>query len=206
MSNLMDIIQGQLGGVALDRLSKEVGGNPLQTATAANSIVNALLGGLSKNAASESGASALVSALDRDHDGSILDDAMELIGGMAGGGSGNRALNGAGILGHVLGGRQSNMVEMISKLSGLDKSKTGRLAIMLAPLVMGALGKAKKQSNLNQGGIADLLRGTVQTQSKGNAQMDMLSRVLDADGDGSVVDDVAGMGMKILGGLFGKRR
>ena len=37
-------------------------------------------------------------------------------------------------------------------------------------------------------------------------EQSMLTRILDADGDGSAVDDIARMGMSVLGGLFGGRR
>jgi len=35
--------------------------------------------------------------------------------------------------------------------------------------------------------------------------MGLLGKLLDRDGDGSVMDDIAGMGMKTLGNLFRKR-
>ena len=62
-----------------------------------------LVGAMQRQAASPTGLDALAGALDRDHDGSILDD----IGGFLG--SGGTVGRGAGILGHVLGARQDNV-------------------------------------------------------------------------------------------------
>jgi len=65
--------------------------------------------------------------------GSILDNIGELLGGSM---NNNRAANGAGILKHVLGGKQGNAIDAISKMSGLSGDKTGNLMTMLAPIVL----------------------------------------------------------------------
>ena len=79
---------------------------------------------------------------------------------------------------------------------------------MLAPILMGALGKTKRQQGLDVGGLANLLTGTVtqQRQSAQNPTMGLVTRFLDQDGDGSIADDVANIGMKLLGGLFGRKK
>ncbi|HRF38840.1 MAG TPA: DUF937 domain-containing protein, partial [Saprospiraceae bacterium] len=70
-----------------------------------------LVSALARNASTEQGAAALSNALDRDHDGSILSNLAGLLGGQAPA-QDNRALNGAGILNHILGDRQSGAVDM----------------------------------------------------------------------------------------------
>lgn len=208
----MDLLQGQLSGGMVDQLSQALGGaEKEQTAKAATGITSILMSALAKNAASPDGASALSNALERDHDGSILNDVVGMVtGANKNAGSGgidlNRMINGAGILKHVLGGKQSGAIDMISKMSGLDSSKTGSLMTMLAPMIMGALGKTKKENNLDTSGLSSLLTGTVQKHSNDNPLLGMATKFLDADGDGSIMDDVAGIGLKMLGGLFGRKR
>lgn len=205
-ANLMDLLQGSLSEGMIDQLSQQIGGaDKEQTAAAASGIVSTLMGALAKNASSADGASALNNALDRDHDGSILTDIMGMLGGQTQA-SNSSMLNGAGILNHVLGNKQGGAIEMISKLSGLDSSKTGNLMTMLAPVIMGALGKTKRDQGLDVSGLASLLSGTVTSQKQQNPTMDLVTSFLDSDGDGSIVDDVASMGMKILGGFFGRKR
>ena len=51
---------------------------------------------------------------------------------------------------------------------------------------------------INEGGIGDLLSGSVKSQVNKNQEMGLLTRFLDADGDGSVMDDIANMGMKFF--------
>ncbi|MCO6488751.1 MAG: DUF937 domain-containing protein [Phaeodactylibacter sp.] len=205
-ANLMDLLQGSLSSGMVDQLSQQLGGADKQkTAAAASGIVTTLMGALAKNASSTEGAQALNNALERDHDGSILEDVMGMLTGNAQVNN-DRMLNGSGILNHVLGNKQSGAVDMISKLSGLDSSKTGSLMTMLAPVIMGALGKAKREQGLDMAGIASLLSGTVSAQKQQNPTMNLVTSFLDADGDGSIVDDVANMGMKILGGFFGRKK
>ena len=202
----MDLLQGSLTPGMVDQLSHQLGGADKQkTAAAASGIVTTLMGALAKNASTTEGAQSLNNALERDHDGSILDDVMGMLTGNAQVNN-DRMLNGSGILNHVLGNKQSGAVDMISKLSGLDSSKTGSLMTMLAPVIMGALGKAKQQQGLDMAGIASLLSGTVSAQKQQNPTMNLVTSFLDADGDGSIVDDVANMGMKILGGFFGRKK
>ena len=118
----MDLLQGSLSSGMVDQLSRQLGGaDKQQTAAAASGIVTTLMGALAKNASSTEGAQALNNALERDHDGSILEDVMGMLTGNAQVNN-DRMLNGSGILNHVLGNKQSGAVDMISKLSGLDSS------------------------------------------------------------------------------------
>jgi len=200
--NLFEVIQGQLSEDMVTQLSHRIGGTPEQTKTAADGVVSTLISALSKNAARPGGAESLASALDRDHDGSVLDDAIGFL-------MGNKqqpaakALNGSGILNHVLGNKQEPAKDMLGKMSGLDKAQVGQLMITLAPLVMGALGKAKKQQGIDAGGIGQLLSQTVQSSSNQRSELGLIGQFLDKDGDGSVMDDLLNMGMKAF---FGKKK
>jgi hypothetical protein len=209
MGNLFDLLQGHLDENMVSHLSNQIGGaSQAQTATAAQGIISTLLSGLAKNASTPEGAASLNNALERDHDGSLLDNIMGMLGG--GGQTApepSRAMNGAGIVNHILGPNQSGAIDMISKMSGLDSSKTGNLMTMLAPMVMSMLGKQKQQQGLDMSGIASLLTNSVgQQRQAGNPLMDMATRFLDKDGDGSMLDDVAGMvGNSLFSSLFGKK-
>ena len=208
MANLLDLLQGQLDEGLIDQLSSQIGAGRQQTTTAAQGIMSTLISGLAKNASTPEGASSLANALDRDHDGSMLNDLMGMLtGGMQAQPQQSRALNGAGILNHILGDRQNGAVDMISKISGLDSSKTGNLMTTLAPMVMSMLGRQKQQQGLDVGSLVGLLSGTVNQQNQaGNPLMNMANRFLDKDGDGSAIDDIAGMvGKNLLGKLFGGR-
>ena len=201
--DLMSLLQGQLTPEVIGQLSQQTGASPTQTATAAEGVFSTLLGGLAKNAAG-GGAEGILNALDRDHDGSVLNDVMGMISGNAGGRNA-AALNGAGILGHILGGQQQGAAQVISQVSGVQQSGVADLMIKLAPIVMGVLAQQKQQQGLDASGLAGMLGGAVQTQNA-NPLMQLATQFLDKDHDGSMVDDLMGMvGSRLLGGMFGNK-
>ncbi|MEZ4984687.1 MAG: DUF937 domain-containing protein [Saprospiraceae bacterium] len=204
--DLTSLIQSQLSDGLIDQLSQQLGGvDKEKTVAASTGILSTLLGAMARNASTPQGASALNNALDRDHDGSILNDVIGMVTGQSSAPN-PRATNGSGILEHILGSRQSGAVDMISKMSGLEAGKTGDLMAMLAPMVMGMLGKAKRENNLDASGISDVLGGFAKQQQGSNPAMSLITGFLDADGDGSIMDDVAGMlGKSLLGGLFKRK-
>lgn len=85
-------------------------------------------------------------------------------------------------------------------------SSVTKIIQMAAPVLMGFLGNAKRKDGVSQSGLTDLI-GAAMGESSNN--MSIIESLLDADNDGSVIDDVAGklLGDKaggLLGGLFGK--
>jgi hypothetical protein len=205
--NLMDILQGQLSEETIGQLSEHIGAQPEQTASAAQGIFATILGGLANNATSESGLSALGAALDRDHDGSVLDDLAGLVGGMMGGGAQQgEASNGVGILGHILGNNQEAAAEQIGQSSGLNMSQVMQLMPILAPIVMSVLGKAKSQGNLGLDDLAGVLMGSAQNAQQGGFG-DLIGSVLGSVFGGGQQQQTSGGDLitSVLGGIFGKR-
>ena len=105
--------------------------------------------------------------------------------------------DGAGILKHILGSKQEGVEQVLSQKSGIDASAVGSILKVAAPILMGILGKQKKEQNLSSSNdLSGLLGGLLEGNSDSNDQS-FLGKILDADGDESIIDDVAGM---ILGG------
>jgi hypothetical protein len=197
-SALLESLGPLLQGDATRQVSRQLGIGEAQAGTAIQAAVPLLVGALQRQSASPTGLDALAGALDRDHDGSILDD----IGGFLGGGG---SAAGGGILGHVLGSRQDNVAASLGRSTGLDAGQAVQLLALLAPLVMGALGRAKRQGPAGSGGLADILGGATRRMDERSPGLaSSLGRMLDADGDGSPVDDLAQIA-GTLGSLFGRR-
>ena len=123
--------------------------------------------------------------------------------------------DGAGILGHILGSKQSGVEQIIGQKSVLDANAVSTILKVAAPLVMGYLGKQKNEQNVSSAGDITGLLGGLLGGSSTSAEQNFLEKMLDADGDGSVIDDVAGMFLGgdqkesgrlggMIGGLFGK--
>jgi hypothetical protein len=211
--NLMDILQGQISDDMLSQLSDHIGAAPEQTAQATNGILATLVGGLANNASNEGGLSALSAALDRDHDGSILDDVLGMVGGMMQGDNNQAsgATNGMGILGHILGDKQETAAAQIGQSSGLSAGQVLKLMPILAPIVMSVLGKTKKTGGLDLGGLAGVLMGSAQSAQQQPGMGDLigsvLGHVLGGNQPQAQAQPQRGGGLLggLLGGLFGKK-
>jgi len=193
----MDLIKGQLTSSVMESLTNQLGGgaSTQQTSSAAENIMEVLLGGVARNAASPDGANALNNALENDHDGGILDNLQDILGGQKQAPN-PRAMNGAGILKHILGDKQGNIIDAISKQNGLNSNQTGNLMMKLAPILLGVLGKQKRSQGLDASAISDLLRGERQQQQQRQSSSPiggMLKSFIDQDGDGNIIDDLGGM-------------
>jgi hypothetical protein len=185
--SLLDMLQQRLGNDAVQQISRQLGTDPGTTESAIAAALPMLVGALAHNAQDPNQAGALSDALNRDHDGSILNDVAGYLGGGATG-------DGSSILGHIFGGQRQTAETGLGHMAGLDPAKAGVLLSMLAPLVMGALGKAQRDGKLDPGGLAGML-GAEHQQAADAAPgvMGMLSKFLDRNHDGSVIDDIGGM-------------
>lgn len=202
MAPLIDLVSEQLSGPRLSQISRQLGIPEEKTREALPAALAALTGAMAQNASQPQGAQRLSNALSRDHDGSILDSLDDFLGGGQGPAAGSNFGAGASILRHVLGGRQQKVETNLGRATGLDPATMGRLLMLLAPLVLGALGRRQRQQGLNPGGLADLLGGESQRAADANPQARRgLGALLDLDGDGQVIDDLAG-----LAGILGGRR
>ena len=200
--DLMQIIKSQLTETVMDQLANQIGGNREQASTASNGILNALVGAMAKNASNQDGAASLFNALEKDHDGSLLDNLSDFINPEAPNPVNERSANGLGILNHLLGDKAGAISQLIGKESGLSSEGAMGLMAKLAPIVLATLGKQKQQNGFNVTDLMGLLTNQGQQVRQETQQqqggMGNLLKMLDFDGDGSGLDDAIGM----LGKLF----
>jgi hypothetical protein len=98
------------------------------------------------------------------------------------------------------------MEQGLGKATGLDRGKMGTLLVILAPIVLGVLGKMRSQQKMD----APALQKTLTKEKKGIEQRapqaaGKLGSIFDRDQDGQVIDDIADM-VPGLGSLFAPRR
>ena len=159
MPSMAELMDELLQGGTLDQISGRIGADPAQTRQAIQQALPMLLGGLERNAASPEGAQSLQQALASDNHASVLDD----LSGYLSGARQDRATDGAGILGHILGDQQQPAAQALSAKSGLGSASIMQLLVTLAPLVMGMLGK-----KTGSGGLPDL--GSILGQERSAAE------------------------------------
>ncbi len=122
----------------LDRISRSIRSQPQQASAAVDAAVPLLFKALSNNVRDPQGAAALYRAIEKDHDGAVLNRIEDVIDYPEAG-------PGAGILRHVFG---DNLDAISSALGGfirLDSATINRLMTILAPLVLGVLGQRRSQ-------------------------------------------------------------
>lgn len=197
MDTFMQLLTSSLSGDTLGTITKSLGTDEGAIQKAIGLALPLLLGSLERNAAQAEGAQSLTQALARDHDGSILDDLASNLGRP------QVRDDGMAILGHVLGGKQSNAASSIGKATGMDSQQVMQLLALLAPVVLGALGKAQRKEHLDAQGVASVL---AQDKKAAVSTTPGIAQLLDFDGDGDVTDEMVGLGSALLGSLLAGKK
>ena len=216
--SLIDLLTGNTGKQVAEKAETKFGINKNQIIALLAVATPLVISYLRNKSQDNKEAEALNSALEKDHDGSILDDTSQLEA---------RQNEGGSILSHIFGNEKSTVENQLSQNTGISIDKIGPILAMLAPVIMGYIGKEKQQNNVGAGGLGDLLGGILggaqtqaqqqqsnplndilgsvlgggQSQSSGNPLNDILGSVLGGGGQ-QKQQQSGGLG-DILGGLFG---
>jgi hypothetical protein len=193
MADILDSVTGLLDG-QVGQVSQRIGADEAKTRTAIHAAVPALMAAFAGEAQRGGG---IRTAIRQDHDGAIIDQLPQYLNGTAQ--LSPRTTNGAGILDHTLGDQQEQVARAVSARSGLDLGTVMKLLPLLAPIVMGMLGK---KSNASPGGgfslddLGSILGRETEDAKQSNPDLgDILGRL----GSGGGIGDV-------LGGLLGGGR
>jgi hypothetical protein len=197
----MDLMNQQLSGPRMTQMSRQLGISEEQTREALPAALAALTGAMAQNASQPQGAQQLSNALAKDHDGSLLDSLDDFLGGGGAGGGANLGA-GASILGHIFGRRQPQVQGNLGRATGLDPQTMARLLALLAPIVLAYLGRKQRQQQLDPGGLGSVLGQERQRIEQHPQARTGLGALLDRDGDGQIIDDLA----NLAGGMLGNRR
>jgi len=206
-ASLTEQLLGQLQGEPLQQISRQLGLGQAEAQSAIGTALPLLIGALDRNASQPQGAEALYGALRNDFAGA--GDLGALLGAVLGG-TQSRQTNGAGILGHVFGGRQPQAEAALGQATGLGNDKAGQLLRILAPIVLAFLAKQvfgqKAQAGTPSDPTAQLL-GSILGQEQQHLRQQgglgggLLGAVLDQDGDGQFgLGDLLKIGSGLLGG------
>lgn len=189
--NILEALMAAQGGGAVKQLGQQFGLGDDQTSTALAALVPALAAGLARNATREGGLDGLTAALAGGRHGSYLDDVSSLS-------RPGTVADGNGILGHILGSKDASrqVAAQAAQATGVGPDVLKKMLPIVAAMVMGAMAKKAGGPAANAG----LSGGLGANLGAGGGLLEMLTPMLDRDRDGSVVDDVAGMFGKFLGG------
>ena len=191
MNVISQIITQQVAGVAAKQLAKRLGVSEGAAQTAVQVAVPLIVAALARNASQPEGAESLHEAVKEDHDGSLLDNIMSHFTNPA-------AANGAGILSHIFSGQRPAVENNLAQATGLDQNAAGSVLEIVAPLVMGAVGREQQQQGLDASGLSQFLGEQQQAQAAQPGMDGMLSSMLDANNDGVDIGDIR----RIAGNFF----
>lgn len=183
MINLLETILEANGGAVVGQLARQFGLGDAQARDALGQLAPALARGIQRNATSNQGLDSLLKTLGEGNHQRYLDQPDALT---------NRAGidDGNAILGHIFGSKDvsRNVAGRASRETGIDSSLLKQMLPMVAAAAMGALARQ------NTGGGSP----GFQSRASGSPSGDLLSQFLDADRDGSVIDDVLGLAQKFF--------
>jgi len=180
--DILDTVVGARDGAAVQQLAAQFGLQPEQASAAIGALMPALAAGLKRNMATPDGASGLETALARGRHEAYLEQPETLA-------SPDTTMDGNAILGHIFGSKEVSrkVAAGASQKTGLDTGVLKKMLPLVAAVAMGALAKRSKTAAgaPSAGGIGALLEP-----------------LLGGAGDGSALDDLAGM----VGGFLGRKR
>lgn len=211
MSGILDLLSSEMGETIIKGVSNETKQPENKTKSILTVAMPVLLEAMKRNANTPEGGAGLMNAISTKHDGSLLDNLESFF---EGGVNESDKLDGSKILGHILGNKTQSVEKAIGSKAGLDAGSVDQILKVAAPVLLGMIGKQANQSKAkNPSDLTSILGGLLSNNSPDKKQ-DFLTSILDADGDGSIMDDVAGMVLNksnkgglggLLGNLFGKR-
>ena len=151
MASLVDSLLEQLQNPdRVNQISGKLGVPPEKVNSAISAAISAIMAGLAKNTEKPDGAASLSKALDQ-HNGTGLDDDSYF--------DSYDADDGDKILGHVFGDKKPAVESQVAAFGGISGGQGEDLMKMLAPLVLGYLGKEKSAGELDVGSLSEMLGG-----------------------------------------------
>ena len=194
--SLLDLITGSTGNQVAEQVENKFGISKNQIIALLAVAALLVISYLRNKSQDANEAEALNNALDKDHDGSILNDPSQAL---------NREAEGNSILDHIFGGNKAAVENQLSSNTGISMDKIGPVLAMLAPVIMGYIGQQKQQNNVGAGGLGDLLGGILggaQSQAQdqsSNPLNSILGSVLGggSNASGNPLSDILG---SVLGG------
>ncbi len=204
----MNLLGSGLGKSLIEGLSSQTGQSKSKTTALLNLAIPVLLKAMQRNSATKEGALGLLNAITNKHDGSILNNLSSIILG-----SSIDAVekDGGKILGHVFGKRQKNIQNALSKQTGVSNNSVAKVLKVAAPVVLGILGKQKRNSSVNDTkDLSNMISNLLKSQTK---KQSFFEAILDADENGSIINELAGSILKknnisignLLSKLFNKK-
>ena len=159
--NILEALKDEFGDEIVGMLGKCIGEDSTKTKSALGAAFPAILGGLVSKGSSTQGASEILEMITK---GGFGQDTLMGLGNAFGGGDATKELLAAGaeLLKKIFGDKVSGIIDLIAGTAGIGKSSASSLLGLVAPAVLGFLGREVKGGGLNVGGLMGLLSGQME--------------------------------------------
>jgi len=196
--NIVDLVKDQVKGQLIGHMGNLLGNEGGKATSAVDSMIPALLNGMTGSASTEEGANNLFGAI-QNQDDSLLDN----MGSMLGGGQAATVVdNGNSVLSGLFGsGGLGKLAGALSAFSGVSKGGTSSLMGMLAPVVLGVLKRKVMGDGLNASGLSSMLSS--QSNNISASMPQGLGDQLNASGLLSSLGGIGGAGAGAAAGAAG---
>ena len=146
--DLTNILGTLTGSDAVGAIADNLKLDSKQVSSVITSALPQLLGAMQQNASTEGGAASLAKALG-DHAG----NAGNVISNL----KVNDLTDGSKILSHIFGGNLSNVLNGISKQTGVASNAVSSILASIAPSLLALLGRGQQGSGIDASGLAGML-------------------------------------------------
>jgi hypothetical protein len=191
------ILTSGITGQLVTAVSNKLGIPGDQSKSIINFAIPLLVGGLAKNSTDTAEAKNISLALAADHDGSILEKIPSSLQETT------TEEDGMKILEHILGNKQTAAAKVIAEQTKVDPSQVQQILALVAPVVMGALGKQQINTGLDASALSSFLQNSARQQaSSAPVEAGLIAQILDRDKDGSIIGDLVLIIKKLWGSIF----
>jgi hypothetical protein len=182
--NLLELLLDAQDSPALKQLATNFGISETDAREAVAEMTPALSRGLQHNISQQDGLESLLGALKKGNHQRYSDHPEALA-------EGSTTAEGNAILGHILGSKDVSrrVASHAASTTGLGAGLLKKMLPVIATMVMGSLSKQSASS---------ALPGGVGGASQAGDVTGLLTQLLDADKDGSVMDDLLGMAGRFM--------
>jgi hypothetical protein len=188
--NILESLLGQSAAGVVQQVGRQFGLDESQTSSALGALLPALVAGFHQRASSPTGLESLEAALRGGQHHSYLDDLQSL-------GRPSTVNAGNDILGQIFGSKEVSreVARRASTQTGVGADILKRMLPVVAALAMGALARRQYGGASAQAGVVP----SPASSAAGGGLLEALTPMLDANRNGSMVDDVLGMIGKVMG-------
>ncbi|SMR81571.1 protein of unknown function [Aliiroseovarius halocynthiae] len=191
--SLLQLLQQAQNGQGLSALAEQVGLDQTQAGDL-TSLLAPVIGKAAKQQAESGGLDSILGALKGEAQAGMFDDVAQAA-------SPEGAAQGANFLNGLLGDNGTNaLAEQAAERTGIGMEQIMAFLPALGAMAQGGLQKQMPdasidalqaaQSQGSSGGLMGLVGGLLGGNQQGGPDLSALTSLLDADGDGSVVDDI----------------